>query len=429
MKAMQYELAVIGGGPAGLAAAVAAAEAGVKKIVVVERDKELGGILQQCVHTGFGLHLFKEELTGPEFAQRFIDKIESLNIDVLAETMVLEVRPDRTVIAVNKSDGLLMLSAQALVLAMGCRERTRGAISIPGTRPAGIYTAGTAQRLVNREGYLPGIKIVILGSGDIGLIMARRLTLEGAKVEMVVELLPYCGGLTRNKVQCLDDFGIPLYLSHTVVEVIGRERVEAVAIARVDEEGKPVPASKQVVECDTLLLSVGLIPENELSRNAALSMDRVTGGPVVDNLMETANPGIFACGNVVHVHDLADYACEEAGRAGKAAAQFVTGKLGPAKCEVEVKAGEGVRYVVPQKLTLLDLQHAVKFYLRPAQPMAEAELVVKAKGQVLYKKGREDLKPSEMVEFSLSFKDKPSEAAELEEIDIALVEGGEEAGA
>ncbi|NLC69008.1 MAG: FAD-dependent oxidoreductase [Clostridiaceae bacterium] len=323
--AREVDVAVIGAGPAGLAAAVEARKQGVKNVVILEREVEPGGILQQCIHTGFGLKIFGEELTGPEYAEKFIRQAEESGVEFKLDTMVIGISRDRIITAVNKNEGIIKLRAKAIVLAMGCRERTRGALNIPGTRPAGIYTAGTAQRFVNMEGYLPGKKIVILGSGDIGLIMARRLTLEGAEVKMVCELMPYPGGLTRNIIQCLDDYNIPLRLSCTVVEIHGRRRVEGVTIARVDKNFNPIPGTHEYVECDTLLLSVGLIPENELSMEAGITIDPVTSGPVVDESMETSIEGIFACGNVVHVHDLVDRVTWEAMRAGKSAAMFVLG--------------------------------------------------------------------------------------------------------
>jgi thioredoxin reductase len=322
----EVDIAVIGGGPAGMAAAIEAFRSGIRNIVILERDRALGGILQQCVHNGFGLQLFKEELTGPEYAERFIRQVEELGIEVKLNTMVFDISQDKIISAVNSEDGLLKIKAKAVILAMGCRERTRGALNIPGTRPAGIYTAGTAQRFVNVEGFMPGKKIVILGSGDIGLIMARRLTLEGAEVKMVCEIMPHSGGLTRNIVQCLEDFDIPLKLRHTVVEIHGRDRVEGVTVARVDDNRKPVPGTEEFVECDTLLLSVGLIPENELTAAASADMDEKTSGPVVDDSCETSVKGIFACGNVVHVHDLVDNVTTEAYKAGKSAAAYVMEK-------------------------------------------------------------------------------------------------------
>ena len=322
----EADIVIIGGGPAGMAAAVEAARSGVKDIMILERDQRLGGILQQCIHNGFGLLLFGEELTGPEYAGRFIRQVNELGIEVKLDTMVLDIAGDKTVTAVNSEDGLIKIKAKSVILAMGCRERSRGALNIPGSRPAGIYTAGTAQRFVNIEGYMPGRKIVILGSGDIGLIMARRMTLEGAEVKMVCEIMPYPGGLNRNIVQCLDDFGIPLRLSTTVVGIHGMERVEGVTVAKVDEKGKPVPGTYEYVECDTLLLSVGLIPENEITKAAGIDMDGATSGPLVDEYARTSREGIFACGNVVYVHDLVDHVTMEGYRAGKSAAEYVSGK-------------------------------------------------------------------------------------------------------
>ena len=317
------ELVIIGGGPAGLAAAVAARERGVEDILILERERELGGILNQCIHAGFGLHTFQEELTGPEYAGRYVRQVRELGIPFLLDTMVLELSADRVVTAVSRERGLFQLQAGAVILAMGCRERARGSLNIPGFRPAGIYSAGTAQRLVNREGLLPGREVVILGSGDIGLIMARRMTLEGAHVQAVAELMPYSGGLKRNIVQCLDDFGIPLLLSHTVVDIQGRERVSGVTLAQVDANRRPIPGTEKRYDCDTLLLSVGLVPENELSRGAGVDLSPVTNGPVVDESLETSVPGVFACGNVLHVHDLVDFVSQEAAHAGRAAARYL----------------------------------------------------------------------------------------------------------
>ncbi len=318
-----YDIVIIGGGPAGLSAAVSARKSGIESILILERDKELGGILNQCIHNGFGLHTFKEELTGPEYAGRFIEQVEELQIEYRLHTMVMDISRDKVVTAMNSTDGLFEIKAGAVILAMGCRERSRGALNIPGYRPAGIFSAGTAQRLVNMEGFLPGRKVVILGSGDIGLIMARRMTLEGAQVQVVAELMPYSGGLKRNIVQCLDDYGIPLKLSHTVVEIRGRERVEGVTLAQVDEKNRPIPGTEEDYVCDTLLLSVGLIPENELSSGMGVELSRVTSGPVVNESLETNIEGVFACGNVLHVHDLVDFVSEEAAAAGRNAARYV----------------------------------------------------------------------------------------------------------
>lgn len=344
-----YDVVIIGGGPAGLAAAVAAKENGIDNILILERDKELGGILNQCIHNGFGLHTFKEELTGPEYAARFMKQVYALEIPYKLNTMVMDISEDKIVTAMNREDGLFEIQAKAVILAMGCRERPRGALNIPGYRPAGIYSAGTAQRLINIEGYMPGKKVVILGSGDIGLIMARRMTLEGAKVEAVAEIMPYSGGLKRNIVQCLNDYGIPLKLSHTVVDIQGRDRVEGVTIAKVDENRKPIPGTEEQIPCDTLLLSVGLIPENELSNKMKVEIERVTNGPVVNESLETNIEGVFACGNVLHVHDLVDYVSEEAKTAGANAAKYVKGERAEEKEGTEIKLipTDGVRYTVP----------------------------------------------------------------------------------
>ena len=360
-----YDIVVIGGGPAGLAAACAAYDQGIQDVLILERDKELGGILNQCIHNGFGLHTFQEELTGPEYAKRYEAEAEKRKISCLLETMVLDISPEKEITALNRKDGLFTIQAKAVILAMGCRERPRGALNIPGYRPAGIYSAGTAQRLVNIEGYLPGREVVILGSGDIGLIMARRMTLEGAKVKVVAELMPYSGGLKRNIVQCLDDFGIPLKLSHTVVDIKGKERVESVTLAQVDENRKPIPGAEEEYTCDTLLLSVGLIPENELSDKLGVQLHPVTGGPVVNESLETNIEGVFACGNVLHVHDLVDFVSEEAGTAGRNAAEYV--KLGEERRqdgkEIRMNPIEGVRYTVPGTINVdrMDENLTVRF--------------------------------------------------------------------
>lgn len=344
-----YDIVIIGGGPAGLAAAISAKKSGTDSVLILERDRELGGILNQCIHNGFGLHTFKEELTGPEYAGRFIDQVKELDIEYKLNTMVMDISPQKIVTAMNKEEGLFELQAKAVVLAMGCRERSRGALNIPGYRPAGIFSAGTAQRLVNIEGYMPGKEVVILGSGDIGLIMARRMTLEGAKVKVVAELMPYSGGLKRNIVQCLDDYGIPLKLSHTVVDIKGKERLEGVTLAQVDGHGKPIPGTEEEYSCDTLLLSVGLIPENEISRGMGVDINPVTSGPKVNESLETSIEGVFACGNVLHVHDLVDFVSEEAQTAGKNAAEYVkTGKERKTETkEIRINPIEGVRYTVP----------------------------------------------------------------------------------
>lgn len=346
MEFDKKQLVVIGGGPAGLAAAIAAKKAGLDDIVILERDERLGGILNQCIHNGFGLHTFHEELTGPEYAQRFIDEVKDLGIDCLLNTMVLDLDADKKVTFVNEN-GLQTIQADSIVLAMGCRERPRGALNIPGYRPAGIYSAGTAQKLVNIDGFMPGRNVVILGSGDIGLIMARRMSLEGAKVHVVAELMPYSGGLKRNIVQCLDDFGIPLKLSHTIVDIKGKERVERVVLAQVDENRRPVAGTEVEYPCDTLLLSCGLIPENELSKKAHIKMNTVTNGPLVNESLETSVPGVFACGNVLHVHDLVDFVSQEAAVAGRRAAQYVLKDLPDTKQEIGIKTRGIVRYTVP----------------------------------------------------------------------------------
>ena len=342
-----YDIVVIGGGPAGLAAK----KSGIDSILILERDKELGGILNQCIHNGFGLHTFKEELTGPEYAHRFIEQVQELNIEYCLNTMVIDISHEKVVTAMNREEGLFEIQAKAVILAMGCRERSRGALNIPGYRPAGIYSAGTAQRLVNMEGFMPGREVVILGSGDIGLIMARRMTLEGAKVKVVAELMPYSGGLKRNIVQCLDDFGIPLKLSHTVVEIRGKERLTGITLAQVDGRGKPIPGTEEDYDCDTLLLSVGLIPENELSRGMGVDIEPIPSGPSVNESLETNIDGVFACGNVLHVHDLVDYVSEEAAAAGENAAKYVKGIL-PANSGKEIKLvpTDGVRYTVPKTI-------------------------------------------------------------------------------
>ena len=347
-----YDIVIIGGGPAGLAAAAAAKREGVDSLLILERDTQLGGILNQCIHNGFGLHTFKEELTGPEYAQRFIDQVEELKIEYRLNTMVMDITPDKEITAMNRTDGLFHIQAKSIILAMGCRERSRGALNIPGYRPAGIYSAGTAQRLVNIEGFMPGREVVILGSGDIGLIMARRMTLEGAKVKVVAELMPYSGGLKRNIVQCLDDFGIPLKLSHTVVDIKGKERLEGITLAAVDHKGKPIPGTEEEYSCDTLLLSCGLIPENEISRSIGVDMEPVTSGPVVNESLETSVEGVFACGNVLHVHDLVDFVSEEAATAGRNAASYVKagGSLGEMGTEIPIQAVDGVRYTVPKNI-------------------------------------------------------------------------------
>lgn len=385
-----------------MAAALEAWDMGVKDITVIERDNEPGGILQQCIHNGFGLHIFGEELTGPEYAWRFIKDIGDTGINVKTDTMALDISPDKTVTTVNSHDGLEKMKAGAVILAMGCRERTRGALTIPGTRPAGIYTAGMAQWFVNMKGCLPGKKIVILGSGDIGLIMARRMTLEGACVRMVCEIMPYSGGLTRNIVQCLDDYGIPLRLSHTVVQIHGRERLEGVTVARVDGSRKPMPDTFEFVECDTLLLSVGLIPENELSGNARVKIDPATSGPVVNESMETSVEGIFACGNVLHVHDLVDYVTEEGRLAGKCAARYILeGNCARALAGIRTVAGRGIRYVIPHIIRKELLHKENKLLFRVDDVYRDVKISVICGQDVIYSAKKRRVNPGEMESIKL----------------------------
>ncbi|HHY82482.1 MAG TPA: FAD-dependent oxidoreductase [Clostridiales bacterium] len=395
---LKVDLAVIGGGPAGLAAALEARKNGIENILIIEREKELGGILQQCIHNGFGLHYFGEELTGPEYAERFVEQVKKEGIAYKTSTMVLDIRPDRTITAVNSTDGLIKISAACIILAMGCRERTRGTLNIPGDRPAGIFTAGTAQRFVNMEGYMPGKKVVILGSGDIGLIMARRLTLEGAEVKMVCELLPYSGGLTRNIVQCLEDYNIPLRLSHTVVKIHGKDRLKGVTVAKVDSNRQPIKGTEEYVECDTLLLSVGLIPENELSRGAGIQIDPVTSGPVVDERMATSVEGIFACGNVVHVHDLVDNVTMESITAGRNAAKYILSCKDTRSVGRSIKTvpGHGVRYIVPQRISDLENIEELKLFFRTNDVYRNALVVVHFGQKTLYSAKRQKLAPGEM---------------------------------
>ncbi len=398
-----YDLIVIGGGPAGLAAATAAHDEGLRDILIVERDRFLGGILNQCIHTGFGLQEFKEELTGPEYAERFVDKTLEDDIPFLLDTMVLVVRSDRTIVAISPELGRLELHARAIVLSMGCRERTRAAIMVPGTRPAGVMTAGTAQRYMNVEGYLPGRNIVILGSGDIGLIMARRFTLEGAHVNAVLEIMPYSTGLTRNVVQCLDDYGIPLLLSHTVTSVHGGRRVTGVSIAQVDELRRPVPGTEREIPCDTLITSVGLVPENELSKTAGVQLDAITGGAVVNQRLQTSVAGIFACGNVLQVHDLVDNVSEESQRAGRNAALYVQNKLPQTVRSIRVWPAPGIRYVVPQRIDVADHAEAVKLFMRPTDVFkgASVELRTESQEQPVATFRRPRLTPGEMVVLSV----------------------------
>ena len=395
---MNCELVIIGGGPAGMAAAVAAREAGVEDILILERDDALGGILRQCIHNGFGLHRFGEELTGPEYAYRYEKQVKDMGIPYMLNTMVIDISADRKVTAMNTEHGIFTIDAGAVILAMGCRERPKGALNIAGTRPSGIYTAGTAQKFVNMKGYMPGREVVILGSGDIGLIMARRMTLEGAKVKAVCELMPYSGGLARNIEQCLNDFNIPLKLSHTVIDIHGKERLEGVTIAKVDENRRPIPETKEYIPCDTLLLSCGLIPENELTKSAGITLDRVTGGALVNGDRETEIPGIFACGNVLHVHDLVDYVSEEAVIAGQAAARFLNGE-GAKNTKISLVTDGKVRYTVPQTVnTLADTE----VYFRVSDVFRDAKIVVRAGDKVLVSKKKQKLAPAEMEKVLLT---------------------------
>jgi len=412
----EYELIVVGGGPAGLAAALSAHEAGLRDILIVEREKELGGILNQCIHNGFGLHYFKEELTGPEYAGRFIAMLRETSVRYQLDAMALDITPSREVHVVSKREGYRVLSAGAVVLAMGCRERTRGAIGIPGTRPAGVLTAGTAQRLINIEGYHVGSRALILGSGDIGLIMARRLTLEGAKVLACVELMPYSGGLTRNIVQCLHDYRIPLYLSHTITEIRGSRRVEGAVVSQVDGQGTPVPGTEMEFDCDTILLSVGLIPENELSRKAGVEIDPRTSGAMVYENRETSLPGIFACGNVLHVHDLADFVTAESKLAGKAAAGYVMEGQAHSKAPLAggtrydglaagsaltLVCGDGVGYAVPQRIRPESMPETTDVFFRVNRIFRESAVLLKSGGNTVARYRRERLAPGEMEAISL----------------------------
>lgn len=408
---MCYELIVIGGGPAGLAAAYAAWNKGLRKIAVIERDKELGGILNQCIHNGFGLHYFKEQLTGPEYAQRFSDMVKSTGVEVFLDTMVLQVTNDKKVHVVSSSEGYRILEAKSIVLAMGCRERTRGAISIPGTRPAGVLTAGAAQRYVNIEGYMVGKRVVILGSGDIGLIMARRMTLEGAKVLACVEVMPYSGGLQRNIVQCLEDFNIPLYLSHTITDIKGKARVEQVVVSEVDENRRPIPGTEMTFDCDTVLLSVGLIPENELTRDAGIEMDARTNGAVVLENRETSAEGVFACGNALHVHDLVDFVTAESMAAGEAAADYVQNGERSRSDVINVVTDSNIGYTVPQKFRADS--DKVEFYFRVRRVFKNSKINVTCGDSLIASFKREHMAPGEM------------ENIKIPKVLLSKIEGGE----
>ena len=418
-----YDIVIIGGGPAGMAAAVAAKKQGIDRILILERDRELGGILNQCIHNGFGLHTFQEELTGPEYADRFIGQVKSYNIEYKLNTMVMDVSRDKKVTAMNREEGMFEIQAKAIIFAMGCRERSRGALNIPGYRPAGIYSAGTAQRLVNMEGFLPGREVVILGSGDIGLIMARRMTLEGAKVKVVAELMPYSGGLKRNIVQCLDDYKIPLKLSHTVIDIKGKERVEGVTLAEVDENRRPIEGTEEFYSCDTLLLSVGLIPENEISGAMGVELNPVTSGPKVNERLETSIEGVFACGNVLHVHDLVDFVSEEAAAAGKNAAMYIQEGESASEQGRKIKLCplEGVRYTVPETINPMRMDEKLTVRFRVGKIYQNCYISVYFDEERVLHRKRQIVAPGEMEEIKLS-KEELLKYSNLDTITIKIEE-------
>ena len=418
-----YDIVIIGGGPAGMAAAVAAKKQGIDRILILERDRELGGILNQCIHNGFGLHTFQEELTGPEYADRFIGQVKSYNIEYKLNTMVMDVSRDKKVTAMNREEGMFEIQAKAIIFAMGCRERSRGALNIPGYRPAGIYSAGTAQRLVNMEGFLPGREVVILGSGDIGLIMARRMTLEGAKVKVVAELMPYSGGLKRNIVQCLDDYGIPLKLSHTVIDIKGKERVEGVTLAEVDENRRTIEGTEEFYSCDTLLLSEGLIPENEISGAMGVELNPVTSGPKVNERLETSIEGVFACGNVLHVHDLVDFVSEEAAAAGKNAAMYIQEGESASEQGRKIKLCplEGVRYTVPETINPMRMDEKLTVRFRVGKIYQNCYISVYFDEERVLHRKRQIVAPGEMEEIKLS-KEELLKYSNLDTITIKIEE-------